>query len=249
MTTWVRRLIAANAAVFVLTYLSPMTGRLLAFIPQLVLYMPWTPITYMFVHAGLAHIFFNMLALFFFGPPVEHRLGARRFLWLYFLSGLGGAALSFVFSPATPIVGASAAVMGVMFAFARYWPREKILLWIIPVEAWLAVVIMSAIAMFGATSGFEPGIAHFAHLGGIAGGWVYLAVSDRLSPARKFKQMATPARTRATPQDAQRWATIPRDGLHPVNREELDRILDKISRSGLASLTVDEKAFLDRFVN
>jgi membrane associated rhomboid family serine protease len=251
VTLWVRRLLVANAAVFVLTMLFPGITVFLQFTPRYVLILPWTPVTYMFVHAGMQHIFFNMLGLYFFGQPVENRLGTKRFLWLYFLSGLCGAAASFIFDWSHPIVGASAAVMGVMFAFAYYWPREKILFFmVLPVEAWLGVIIMSGLDLFSATGGFDQGVAHFAHLGGVLGAWAYLLLSGKFTEAARFKQRAAVVKSKkATEQDAERWAMIPREGLHPLSREELDRILDKISKSGLASLTVDERAFLDRFVN
>jgi membrane associated rhomboid family serine protease len=248
MTPWVRRLIAANVAVFALTnFFMPGLGNFLAFIPNYVLLMPWTPITYMFVHAGMSHIFFNMLGLFFFGPPVEARLGSRRFLWLYFVSGFSGAALSFVFSM-VPIVGASAAVFGIMLAFARYWPREKMLIWgIFPIEARWMVLIMTALALFGTTGRFETGVAHYAHLGGFVGAWIYLTLADRFSPAAQFKARATPEARRVGLQDVQRWSSIRRDQMHPINRDELDRILAKLAQAGVGSLSLDERAFLDRF--
>src|SRR5690348_14495942 len=112
MTLWVRRIIVLNIAVFVMTSLVPGLVEWLALLPAAAAVRPWTPITYMFVHAGIAHIFFNMLVLFFFGPKLEVFLGGRRFLSLYFASGLAGAALSFV-TPMVPIVGASGAINGV----------------------------------------------------------------------------------------------------------------------------------------
>src|SRR5690606_26513181 len=115
MTTWVQRLIIANVVVFVLTLSLRELYAALAFVPAAVFLRPWTLITYMFVHANLGHIFFNMLGLFFFGPRLELRLGSRSFLWLYFLSGIGGGLLHFLvgvigaqfslaFSPFVPIV-------------------------------------------------------------------------------------------------------------------------------------------------
>ena len=90
MTPWVRRLVIANAVMFVITMSKPEVTELLALVPALVLVRPWTPFTYMFLHAGFGHVFFNMLALFFFGSRVESRLGGRAFLQLYFISGLTG---------------------------------------------------------------------------------------------------------------------------------------------------------------
>ena len=98
MTPWVTRLIVANVLAFLLQQAFPAAMNLLVFHPGLILVRPWTPITYMFLHGGIWHLFFNMLGLYFFGPALESRLGSRHFLLLYFVSGLSGAALTF-FSP------------------------------------------------------------------------------------------------------------------------------------------------------
>src|ERR1043165_4440628 len=114
---------------FFIELTAPGTTRFLAFVPAYILYRPWTMVTYMFLHASFSHILFNMLALYFFGPRVEERLGPRRFIWLYMVSGVAGAILSFVFSPQAAVVGASGALMGVLMAFAMFWPRVQILIW------------------------------------------------------------------------------------------------------------------------
>src|SRR5512142_1590853 len=102
LTPWVKRLLIANVAVFVAGWLAARLGfpftELLALRPDYVLVRPWTLVTYMFVHAGFLHILFNMIALFFLGPPVEERLGPTSFIKYYLACGLGGAALSFVFA-------------------------------------------------------------------------------------------------------------------------------------------------------
>src|SRR5512146_2594130 len=114
LTPWVKRLLIANVVAFVglwvLAKLGLPLGDLFALRPDLVLYRPWTLVTYMFVHANFWHILFNMIALFFFGPPVEERLGSTSFLKYYLVCGLGAAALSFVFALHTMIVGASGAI-------------------------------------------------------------------------------------------------------------------------------------------
>jgi membrane associated rhomboid family serine protease len=248
MTPWVARLLWANVIVFLLQNLLPQVTYLLAYQPAAVLVRPWTPVTYMFVHGGLGHIFFNMLALFFFGPRVEARLGPGSFLRLYLLSGLVGALLSFFFTPAAFIVGASGAVFGVMMAFAYYWPREHIYIWgVLPVEARWLVIITTAIALLGGFTGRGGGVAHFAHLGGYLGGFLYLKWLERRSPARRFRRQAAPPPRRTDGGDVRRWARIRRDELHEVNRQEVDRILDKISAQGVASLTPAERETLERF--
>lgn len=255
MTRRVTIIIIANAVVYLLTWPPNALFGNLAFIPAEILVRPWTIVTYMFLHAGLGHIFFNMLALFFFGPRLEVRLGGRDFLILYFAAGITGALFSLIEfitplgSPYNPIVGASGAVFGVMLGYAYYWPRDRIFIWgILPVEARLFVGVMTAVSLyFGYRGG--GGVAHFAHLGGFLGGYLYLKWMEYRSPARRFKaKLAAPARSKGNPRDdLKRWESIPRDQLHPVNREELDRVIAKIRQSGIGSLTADERAFLERF--
>ncbi|MBP1679011.1 MAG: Peptidase rhomboid domain protein, partial [Bacteroidetes bacterium] len=141
MNSWTMRLIAANVVMYFLTSASPGLLNLLMLVPAFAPSAPWTVVTYMFLHANLWHLLFNMLSLFFFGPRLELELGGRDFLLLYFISGIAGALLSFL-TPYVAIVGASGAVFGVLLGFARYWPREQIMIWgIIPVEArWLVII-------------------------------------------------------------------------------------------------------------
>lgn len=245
LTPWVLRLIVANVGVFALTASAPELYRHLAFVPRYAYLQPWTILTYQFVHGGLGHLLFNMLGLYFFGPRLEHRLGSRHFLGLYLASGVAGAALS-ALNFNTPIIGASGAVFGVFLGFARLWPREKVLIWgILPVEARVLVGVMTVLALFGGFGAGRSGIAHFAHLGGFVGGYLYLRWAEWRSPAARFKRRAEAPAARSA--DLERWRRIPRDGMHPINREELDRVLAKAEASGVGSLTGDERAFLERF--
>src|SRR5688572_29169562 len=98
LTPWVKRLLLANGVVFIATWIFPWLIAYLAFQPSAVILRPWTILTYMFAHGGFWHIFFNLLALFFFGPPLEERWGSREFIKYYLICGLGGAALSFLFA-------------------------------------------------------------------------------------------------------------------------------------------------------
>jgi membrane associated rhomboid family serine protease len=250
MTRWVSRIIYFDVAVFILTaYGAPNLMPAFWLVPAAIPYRPWTIVTYMFLHGGWMHIIFNMLALFFFGPRVEARLGGRHFLGLYFTSGIAGALLSLA-TPNVPIIGASGAIFGVLLGFARYWPREQIYIWgVVPVQARVLVAIMTVLALFGGFTGMGGGIAHFAHLGGFLGGFIYLKWQESRSPMRRFKARATakvrnPGGDRA---DLKRWERIRPEDLHPVNRGELDRVMEKIKTSGISSLTPDERAFLDRF--
>ena len=198
------------------------------------------------------HLLFNMLGLFFFGPRLEVRLGGRQFLTLYFLSGLGGALFSFL-PPFAPVVGASGAVFGVFLGFARFWPNERVYIWgVLPVQARVLVFIMTALSLYGGLGGGRGGVAHFAHLGGFGAGYLYLKMLELRSPARQFRKKAQ-AHSRSLLGDhsevLRRWEGIDREGMHPVNQAELDRVLLKIKESGAPSLTADERAFLERFIS
>ncbi len=252
MTPWVQRLLLANIALFVLTLVNPGIRAEFAFIPGLAVYRPWTIVTYAFLHANFAHIFFNMLMLFFFGPRLEERLGSRTFIWFYILCGIGGAVLSFAFSPEAAVVGASGAIFGVVIGFARYWPREDIYIWgILPIQARMLAVLMVASSLIAGITGAQNGIAHFAHLGGLVTGWLFLRRWERRRHRRVVKRPAkTRVRLEVLEADAmRRWEAIPRDRLHEINREELDFLLQKAKKVGARALTRDERAFLDRMAN
>jgi len=249
MTPWVQRLLLANVVVYLLSSFNPGIRADFAFIPVLALYRPWTLVTYAFLHANLAHIFFNMLMLFFFGPRLEERLGSRTFLWFYVLCGVGGALLSFAFSPTAAVVGASGAIFGVVVGFARYWPREEIYIWgVLPIQARMLALFMVASSLFAGFTGAQDGIAHFAHLGGLVTGWVFLRAWERRRH-RRVVVRTPPTRVGPEVTDADaltRWDAIPRDRLHEINREEVDFLLQKVRKVGARALTPDERAFLDR---
>lgn len=246
MTAAVRALLTTTIGAFFLQLTLPALAEALVLVPRVALVRPWTVVTYMFLHGGLGHLGFNMLALFFFGPRVEARLGTRRFTILYFLSGITGAVLSFFFTPGAHIVGASAGIFGVMLAFAYFWPHEPIHIWgIIPVPARILVIVTTVIALWSGFAGAGRGTAHFAHLGGYAGAYLYLRWLGRSRTA--FKRQATAAPPEAARRVAE-WRSIDLTSVHEVNREEINRLLDKISAQGIGSLTEQERLFLSNFV-
>lgn len=247
MTPWVRALLSANVIMFLLTASMPGVFGALALVPALVLVRPWTLVTYMFLHAGLGHIFFNMLALYFFGPRLEAQLGGQRFISLYLVSGLTGAVASSVLSPGAAVVGASGAIYGVMLGYARYWPKDTIFIWgVLPLPARGLIIGMTLLNLWqglGVPRAGGGGIANFAHLGGFLGAWAYLVWWERRSPAARFKARASAAGNSG---DVARWSSIKPEGLHPINREELERLQRKIAAGEAGQLTPDEKAFLNR---
>ncbi len=262
MTPWVSRLLVANVLVFFVLPYRSLPYDILALFPASVLgldevfipgtpFRPWGLVTYMFLHASLGHVFWNMVMLFFFGPRVESRLGARGFLTLYFLSGIGGALFSVAFSFNSFVVGASAAVYGVVIGFAMFWPKEPIYIWgVLPVQArWLAVLFI-AMSLFSGVSGSDGGTAHFAHLGGLAVGAGYLRWRDwRLGKNRRdFRRKVdhSPSMDGPTRDARSRWASIDLASMHALNRNEVEELLARVDRHGMSALSLEERQFLDR---
>jgi membrane associated rhomboid family serine protease len=258
VTEWVKRLLIANAVMFVITGLAfPALVRLLAFVPAEILYRPWTPFTYMFVHDGFFHLLFNMLALFFFGPPLEERWGGTAFLKFYLLTGFSGAILS-LFFPNYPIVGASGAIYGVMVAFALYWPDNPIYIWgIFPVKAKWLVGFLVGFSLIASIGGTGSGVAHLAHLGGAISAFLYLrsrwapgawGATPKARPSRRPRQWNVFSSAKEEkPAEPSRPKRSPVRSASEIGRslDEVDRILDKISSEGLSSLTAEERRMLD----
>ncbi|MBX6363812.1 MAG: rhomboid family intramembrane serine protease [Gemmatimonadetes bacterium] len=248
MTPWVLLLFTANVALFVASYVAPQIIGALALIPALVPERPWTLVTYAFLHSGPVHLLFNMLGLYFFGPRLEARLGGRHFAILYFLSGLGGAVLTFVLARYSLVVGASGAILGVLAGYARYWPDDRIYIWgILPVSARMMVLGLAALSIFSGVTGAGAGVAHFAHLGGILAGWLYVVWLDRRHAVAGASAAAR--RLFTSRQTVERWQSIRLDRLHEVNRAEAERVLAKLRESGPTSLTPAEREFLDRMAS
>jgi membrane associated rhomboid family serine protease len=175
-------LIIANVAVFLLENLAGgALIRLFALWPLGSGFLPWQMVTYGFLHAGLAHLILNMFALYMFGGEIERVVGQRRYLVYYFVCVLTAAAaqllvIAFLGVPPYPTVGASGGVFGLLLAFAMYFPRRTVLLILppIPLPAWLFVTLFGILELYFGVTGTQAGVAHFAHLGGMVGGYVMI---------------------------------------------------------------------------
>jgi membrane associated rhomboid family serine protease len=184
LPTALKALIWTNVVVFVITLPSaaaPLT-RLFGLAPVDVFerFRIWQPVTYMFLHGGVWHILFNMLALWMFGTELERIWGSRFFLKYYFITGIGAAAtmlLLGLFSSSVyyaETIGASGAIYGVLLAYALYFPNRPIFLYFVfPIPAKYFVLILGAIS-FLSVSDSTSGVAHGAHLGGLVVGYLYL---------------------------------------------------------------------------
>ena len=189
-------LIVVNVLIFLFSYYADRRGVSTLFLLQPVAVFQggawWQVITYMFFHAGWSHLFFNMLALFMFGIQLEQRMGSSEFLLFYFFSGIcAGLATAILFVAMglsnTYVLGASGAIFAVMLAFAAFFPDARIfVLGILPMRAPTLVVVYAGIEIFSQLINPRSGVAHLAHLTGLAFGYLYLVVRHRMNPFAVF---------------------------------------------------------------
>lgn len=184
LTPMVRLLLILTGAGFVLTYFPLLIAHwrlpfvLFGLTPYAVthyLYV-WQPVTYLFLHAGFFHILFNLYVLWVFGPDIEHEWGGRKFLFYYFLTGVGAGIVDVLIGPSSPVmtIGCSGALFGVMLAYALLFPNRIIYYLVIPMRAKWFVAIMGVIEFVDLLGAPNSGVSYIAHLSGLAIGYVYL---------------------------------------------------------------------------
>src|SRR2546430_8282585 len=210
MTPWVRRLFVANLVVFLFQmtiFVDPRFLTTFGFVPLRPLAPLWTFVTYMFLHGGPLPLAFNLLALYVFGLEVEERRGGGQFRGYYLLCGRGGAVLSFAliqFRPVELVIGASAAVYGVLLAFAWAAPDRPIYVFPLPepIPAKWLVTFAVAVSLALAIVPLAPGdkVSHLAHLGGFGAGVFFFKVADLwLPPAPRELLPPAPPGARVPP--------------------------------------------------
>ena len=144
-------------------------------------FAPWQLVSYSFLHGGISHIFFNMLGLYMFGSDIERLFGSRFYLAYYFASVIAAAlchlgVTALMGAPPAPMVGASGGVYGLLLAFGWYFPQRRVVLLFppIPMSARTFVIVFGVLELFFGVTGTAAGVAHFAHLGGMLGGWLMI---------------------------------------------------------------------------
>jgi membrane associated rhomboid family serine protease len=188
----VKILIIANVVLFALNAIvgEVMTHRLgLSPVSVFKQFAVWQPLTYMFLHGGVTHVLFNMLALWMFGTELERMWGTRFFVKYYLVTGVGAALVTLAFAlfsdgvMNSTTIGASGAIYGILVAYAIYFPHRTIYYIIFPMPARVYVLIAGVLALMFSASGSTSGTAHWAHLGGLVIGYLYLkGLRLRLSP-------------------------------------------------------------------
>lgn len=262
-----RALLLINIVVFLVTFTMGELGNALTY--QFGLWAPASPyfhfyqlFTYMFLHGGWAHLFSNMFALWMFGCVIERAWGAQRYLVYYLVCGLGAGLCQMLVQTlagsAGLTVGASGAIYGILLAFGMTFPEDRIFIFPLPVPIKAKWFVMGyvAIELFLAISSSGDGVAHTAHLGGMLFGWLLIRHWRKRYQAHfrrpdMFSQMKTgweKMRQKVNPEPDPRPGTKADDMAYnarkKANQEEVDRILDKIRKSGYDSLTKEEKSRL-----
>jgi len=236
----VRYLLIANGALFVLELLSGMRViTWLGLTPSLVWHrgQVWQLVTYMFLHASFWHLAINMFVLWMFGTELERTWGTLQFMKYYFLTGIGAGVLSLITTPGStiPTVGASGAIFGLLVAYAMIYPNRLIYLWFfIPIKAKYLALMLGVFELLATMQLARDGVAHWAHLGGMLVGFLYLKIAGfgRGGFARYENKRIRVVR--------------PEGSAAEDLQEEVDRILRKISEFGMDSLTPEERETLER---
>jgi rhomboid family protein len=198
ISTALKALIGVNVVMFLITSFVQSVVPYLGLIPTYVLHQfwVWQLATYMFLHGGIFHIVFNMLALWMFGTELERMWGTRYFLKFYFVTGIGAGVLTVLFSllpfgfaqqiQHSIVIGASGAIYGLLLAYALYFPDRPIYMYFVfPIPAKIFVAIMGAIAFFSSLSE-AGGVANATHLGGLVVAYLYLK-RGRTDPIAELK--------------------------------------------------------------
>lgn len=225
----------------------------------------WQLITYQFMHADFMHIFFNMFMLWMFGMEIENIMGSKKFLYYYLICGVAaGLAQLFIsplFSAPAITIGASGAVFGVMIAFALMFPDRLIFLWfLIPIKAKYLIGFLFVLEIFWIGDA-GSNVAHLAHLGGAIAGFIFIMLDKKIDVTLKHMFNKSYYRTSEKPPNIfsgiterfrkkdeevkeAKFYDIKDKDEGEITQEEIDKILDKISKSGYQNLTEKEKKTL-----
>lgn len=240
LSPFIKVMILANIVVFIIQKLYPeltfqlglTPSRFYSEFPNLL----YQPFTYMFLHGGIAHIFFNMFILWMFGTEIENGWGSRTFGRFYILAGLAGALLTLIVNSSQPypVIGASAAIYGVLVAYWVMYPNRHLYIYFLfPIKVKWAIPGLMLLGFL-----FSGGnVAHMAHLGGAVFGLLYLKMDWRWTHlARPFKNIRHRRQETKMTKNRQQAEDV---------MKRVDAILDKINEVGMENISKSDRKFLE----
>jgi len=258
MTPGVKFLMIVNGTVFLIQQIAGLINRNMleyffgishnGFINGLML---WQPFTYMFLHGGWMHIFFNLLGLWMFAGEIEIVWGRKKFLQYYILSGIGAgffiALMNYVaymkYGSSVVTIGASGAIYAVLLAYAILWPNREVLLYFLfPIKIKYLVLGFGLIEFFGtlsSTTGAGGNISHIGHLGGIISGFILIKILRESSNSSSTSFFSSLMKKRRVEQKKKVIDS------RIEAKKIIDELLAKIARTGMNSLTPEEKKKLE----
>ncbi len=266
LTPTVKYLLIANVAIFFLQQIIPnVLEQWGAFNTPLAVnqLQIWRFVTYMFLHGGVSHVLFNMLGLWMFGTQIEALWGQRTFTLYYFVCGIGGAILYGLFGllgiGGGWMLGASGAIMGLLLAYGMTYPDNLIfIMGILPIKAKYMVILYGMMDLLSIPK--NDGVANLAHLGGLLAGFIFIQITIPGLSGQMFKGNSLGSWWRRTQTKRRMKVVRPKkttssepksSGFHSgtstnPDQQRIDKILDKISREGLQSLSDEEQDLLRR---
>ncbi len=244
----VKWIIGINIGVFLFQNASPNSLSLIfGLVPYSIIHnlTIWQFVTYMFMHGDFWHLFWNMLILLMLGPRLEYYWGKNEFIKYYMITGIGAGLVNvlFLWNSGIPTIGASGAIYGILAAYALLFPEQTFYIYFLfPVKARTLVIFLGGMTLFLAFGSSGGGIAHFAHLGGLVIGYLYLRYN--------FRKKLKPVNVLKFYQNYKQEKKFKHEEKQKVQEEDLrqavDRILDKINKGGIDSLTDREKELLKK---
>ena len=240
----VKFLLIVNIVVFVLVELSGQQSllfRTFGLVPSLVWskFKIWQLFTYLFIHGGIFHIFFNMFVLWMFGKDLESQWGKMEFLLFYFVCGIGAGLITVLFSvnSIVPIVGASGAIYGLLLAYGFTYPNQMVYLYgLVPIKVKYMVLGLGAIAFFASLSASQSNVSHITHLSGVIIGLIVMYFNINW---KVIKLWYIRMRLKGLSQQPAK-----QDNEEAQMKKQVDKILDKLNDSGWDSLTEQEENYL-----
>jgi membrane associated rhomboid family serine protease len=213
----------------------------------------WQPFTYIFIHANFWHFLFNAFMLWMLGTVIEPVLGSRKFLVYFIFCGAAAGLFTAGISPSSlrPVIGASGAVYGLLYAFAALYPEQIVYMYFLfPMTARQFVLFMAGLSFVLSFTTPNSGVANFTHLSGLAAGWVYFQAAKWLENRAAKRQQDSAAGTGLVARGLEVWRTRgePRLTSHETQSSgRVDAILEKISRDGEGALTAAERRELEEY--